>query len=616
MREITRFLQEIPPFSQLTQAQVQRLSDVIQIEYFPAHHDILVYGGKPTEYLYIIQRGSVDLLRENEHGIQIFDTLGEGDLFGYPSLIRKKPPIVTVRTREEALIYLLPASTFHQLRRDIPAFTRFFASSTIERLNHRLQAREASASPDLFRLHLRDLIPRNPIIVPATISIREAAQTMSKHNISSVIIESTPPGILTDRDLRNRVLSVGVSDSTPVSEVMSTPIVTLPSNSFVFEALLIMLERGFHHLPVVEDNTIIGLVTDTDILRQQSKSPLFLPRQLQRAETIEDLRAYSHLVTSTVGALLDAGARVSDIGRVVAIAHDSLVKRLLKDAEQSLGPPPCPYAWLVMGSEGRYEQTLRTDQDNALIYADDAPPEATTYFATLAHHVVNHLIECGFPPCPGNMMATNTQWCQPLSIWQDYFETWITTPKETALMRVAIFFDYRKVHGQLDVDSVLEPSIKKGRENRVFLGHLAKIATRQHAPLSFFRQLVLERNGESHDLIDLKVRGTDLIVNIARLYALESGCRQTNTLQRLRGCIDSTSLSKAGAAELIAAFELISQLRLRHQYYQIKQGKPPDNQIPVHWLSALERRELKESLWAIARIQRNIELSFQTNVFG
>lgn len=616
MEEITRFLQEIPPFTQLATEQLERVANAVQIEYFSADQEVLVHNGKPAEYLYIIRRGSVDLLREDDRGMQVFDTLGEGELFGYPSLIRKQPPIVTVRTREETLAYLLAASDFHRLRRDIPAFTRFFAKSAIERITQRLQVHDDNAAPELFRHRLRDLVQRHLINVTPAMTVREAALVMSEHNVSSVLVDCNPPGILTDRDLRNRVVAAGLPDSTPVSQVMTAPVRTLSIDSLVFEALVTMLEQHIHHMPVTEGGRVVGMITDTDILRQQSKSPLFLPRQLQRARTLDDLKAYTDLVTGTVGTLLEAGARVSDIGRVVAVAHDALLVRLLKDAERELGEPPCPYAWLVLGSEGRYEQTLRTDQDNALVYADDAPPEAEEYFTTLAERIVGQLVECGFPPCPGNIMATNPRWRQPLHVWKEYFDQWINTPKEEALLRVSIFFDYRQVHGTLDVESELRPIIRHGHDNRIFLGRLARVSLRQHAPVSFFRQLVLERSGEARDLIDLKTRGTALVVDLARLFSLEAGCHHTNTPARLRHCVEHSSLSSSGAEELIAAFELSSLLRLRHQYKQIQHGDQPTNMVPVSWLTALERRELKEALWAVARIQNSTEMTFQIDLFA
>ncbi len=616
MEKIARFLHSHPPFDQLPWEIVQRVAQTIRSKTFAAGQDILTVNGDPAQFLYIVATGRVDLLRETETDALIYDTLGEGEAFGYPSLIRQSSPMVTVRAQQETLTYLLPAEEFHRLRHNWPSFAQFFSVSAIERLNYALGSVQSEAAPTLFQTHLRDLAHRSLVTIDPDATVREAAQMMNVHNVSCLIVQSDPVGIITDRDLRNRVLAVGLSDMTPVREVMTPSALMLPADSLVFEGLIFLFEHSFHHLPITEEDEVVGLVTHTDILRQQSRSPLFLPYQLQRARTIDDLHAYTEQVMLTVGALLDSGARVHDIGRVVAVAHDALLIRLLKNAEADLGPLPCPYAWLVMGSEGRYEQTLRTDQDNALVYADNAPSEAETYFARFADQVVEQLVICGFPRCPGDIMATNPQWRQPISVWKDYFSTWINRPDEEALLRVGIFFDFRRVYGELDAEKWLRPVIKQARHQRIFLARMARAALRQRAPFGFFHQIQLERQGERRDLIDLKQRGTALIVDLARLFALEAGCASTNTQARLRLAAPHSSLSQAGSEELIAAYELINLLRLRHQYRQIRHHDQPTNYVALSELSGLERRDLKESLLAIERAQRGAENTFHTSHIG
>lgn len=612
MEDIARALATHPPFSQLAQAQLLKIAGTISIEYFAANHDILSAGGPPAQFLYIIQRGSVSLLRDDSGEVQVFDTLGIGEAFGHPSLISSQSPAVTVRTREEVLAYLLPAELFHELRTASLPFAQFFAASSIERLGYALESRHIEATPGLFQMRLSDLVHRELIMIAPTATVRTAAQMMRDQHVSCLVVSHDPPSILTDRDLRNRVLADGLSDTTPVAQVMTTPALTLPADSLVFEGLLVMLERGVHHMPIIEQKRVIGIVTHTDILRQQNRSPLLLPRQLQRAKTVVELRRYTDQVTETVIALLDQGARVSDIGRVVAIAHDALLTRLLQDAERELGPPPCPFAWIVLGSEGRYEQTMRTDQDNALIYADDAPPDADDYFHRYAEFVVNRLVDCGFPRCPGNVMATNPEWRQPLSVWQYYFYRWIDLPEEEALLRVAIFFDFRQVYGTLDADGALRTIIRRAKDNQVFLGRLARTTLRQPAPVGIFHQLLLERQGKQKDLIDLKYRGTAMLVDLARLFALEAACPATNSLARLRLAAEKSTLSRSGAEELAAAFELLSLLRLRHQRRQLERNEMPTNLVSLSELSQIEQRELKESLLAIAKTQRGVEFAFQT----
>lgn len=610
--EIAQFLHTHTPFHVLPLEKLQAIAPTINVEHFPAEYTLLEHDGEPAEYLYIIRKGSVDLLRaEGTVGETLFDTLGEGDIFGHPSLIREHAPDVTIRSREELIAYLVPAATFYALRRDYTEFARFFNASSLERLTQRLEVHDAVATTE-FRTHLRALLRPVDLYVDPQASVRDIAHTMRERQLDCVIVNTEPPGIVTDRDLRNRVLAEGLSDATPVQQVMTAPILVLPADSEVFEGLMTMIEQRIRHLPITEDGRVIGVITHTDILRQQSSSPLLLPRQLLRARDLEDLRGYTRQVTEAVGAMLNAGARIYDIGRMVAVAHDALLERLLRDAEAECGPPPCPYAWLVLGSEGRYEQTLRTDQDNALVYADDAPPDADDYFAQLAERVVENLVVCGFPRCPGDIMATNPQWRQPLRVWQTYFTGWIDVPDEEALMRAAIFFDFRRVYGNLNIEQMLRPIIQEARHNGIFLSRLSKGALRQSPPLSFFRGLAVERDGAGRNVIDLKVRGTALIVDLARLFAIAAGLSDTNTLTRLKKAAQRSDLSDEGSDELAAAFELISQIRLRHQYAQLQRDETPTNLVEVETLSPYERRELKEALRAVGRIQRSVETLFGT----
>jgi CBS domain-containing protein len=620
MDEIVAFLRKYPPFDQVPLDALTAAVTTIQIEYFHADQTILAHGGPPATFLYIVCKGHVDLLRQ-EHGTEtIFDSLGPGEVFGHLSLIRNRPPIVTARATSETLAYLLPAATFAHLRTAFPDFARFFAAPAVERITYALEQRHAAAAPALFQTRVGDLLRRPLVAIAPDATVRHAAERMRAEHVSCLLVDLPPygildrgTGILTDRDLRNRVVATGLPDTTPVRDVMTAPATTLDADSLVFEALLLMLERGIHHLPISRDHLVVGLITHTDILRHQSRSPLFLPRQLDRARTLEDLQRYTEQVAETVGQLMDTGVRVSDIGRIVAVAHDALLQRILRDAEAALGPPPVPYAFLVLGSEGRYEQTLRTDQDNAIVYADTADSAAEAYFAALAERVVEQLVACGFPRCPGEIMATNLEWRRPLSDWIAYFTRWIEVPSEEALLRTAIFFDFRQAYGTLDAETPLRTVVSQARGNTIFLARLARTALRQLAPLSMFRQLLLERRGDQRDLFDLKHRGTAMVVDLARLFALEAGRVETATLARLRTSWPASSISETEAERLSAAFDLLSRLRLNHQLAQLARGEQPDNLIVYPQLTPHEQRELKESIQAIAAVQRAAALAFQTD---
>jgi CBS domain-containing protein len=620
MEEIVAFLRAYPPFDQLPVAAVELIAGQTQIEYFTTGSDILTAGGTPAQFFYLIRKGSVDLLQVKDEAELIVDTLTPGEGFGHPSLIRNLPPLVSARAHSEVLAYLVPANVFHQLREDYPLFANFFSASAIDRLISAAQSRNVSTTPFLFQTRVRDLIRRPPISIHPEATVREAAALMREHSVSCLVIDLPPygihgpeSGIITDRDLRNRVLAAGLPDSTPLSQVMTAPATTMGADSLAFEALLLMLERHIHHLPLVEDGRVLGMITHTDLLRRQSSSPLFLPRQLERARSIEDLRNYGDQVNDAVAGLLDAGARVSDIGRVVAVANDALLQRILRDAEAELGAPPVPYAWLVLGSEGRFEQTLRTDQDNALIYADDHPPDAPEYFAALSEKVVERLVECGFPRCTGEIIASNPRWRKPLAKWQATFARWIDVPDEEALMRAGIFFDYRQVYGDLKAEENLRPVILRARDNTIFLARMARAALRTPAPLTIFRSVALERRGDQKDLLDLKHRGTAIIVDLARIFALEAGRTETSTVNRLRTSWREASISEVEAERMVSSFELLSQLRLRSQRDQIARGEEPTNLVVFPQLSPIDQRALKESFQAVSRAQRALAMVFQTD---
>jgi CBS domain-containing protein len=615
MEEIAQFLVEHPPFNLLSYEQVRLIAERTQIEYFAAGKDILVEGGRQSAFLYIIRRGSVDVLREDAQGVHVLDTYGEGDFFGSLSLIRKQPPVYTVRTREEMLAYLIPARQFEHVLRENPEVADFFTLSKVKRLDKALQAHQEQNPSELFRLRMHDLMRKALMVEPYT-SVRTTAQRMREIDTSCAVVTTEPIGILSDRDLRNRVVAEGLSESTHAARVMTSPVLTLSAESLAFEGLMMMLERNIHHVPVTRDGQIVGVVTHTDLLREQSRSPLLLPRMLEQARTHADLQAYSNQVELTAWTLLQSGAQVSDIGHMVAIAHDSLLKRVVSDAEEALGKPPCPYTWLVLGSQGRLEQTIRTDQDNAIVYADDAPQWADVYFRDLAQQVVDTLVMCGFPRCPGDIMATNQRWRQPVRVWKNYFEDWIARPDEEALMWAATFFDYRSIAGTLDVEPELRPVIRQARGQKIFLARMTRAALRQSPPLGFFRNFVLERSGPARDLIDLKQRGVALIVDLARVYALEAGSAETNTMSRLKSAAQQASLSKQGAEELISAFELISLYRLRHQFQQKRANEEVTNHLHVSQLSKLEQRNLKEALRAIGDAQNAAEHTFQTGSLG
>jgi CBS domain-containing protein len=457
-------------------------------------------------------------------------------------------------------------------------------------------------------LPVKYLVKRPPVFVEPGATVSQAARTMREALIGSVLVADDPPGIVTDRDLRGRVLAAGLGPETPVREVMTRPLKTLDSDAPVFTALHLMLEEHIHHLALIEEGKIVGVISSTDLLRHEATSAFYLRRTLDSVEDPTALAHYSRDVAGTVQTLFRGGLDAVQIGRIVSSLNDALVKRLVELAQRELGPSPTAFAWIVFGSEGRLEQTLLTDQDNALVY-EDASPAAHTYFAALAKQVVDGLIQVGFPLCPGGYMATN--WCKPRNEWQSLFAGWVRTPEPQALLEAAIFFDFRPVAGSLSL-APLEDILAAAETEKLFIAHAAQEALRWGPPLGLFNRIRSDRG-----MVDLKMGGIGPIVNLARVGALAAGSRERSTLERLAVAGKSGGiLKKEDTAVLAETFQFLLQLRLRHQLAALQAKQPIDHKVRLEALSALEHRHLKEAFVTIRQIQDDVRASLHLERMG
>jgi CBS domain-containing protein len=447
------------------------------------------------------------------------------------------------------------------------------------------------------------LIARPPLTVAAEATVAEAARAMRAAGVSSALVEGDPTGILTDRDLRSRVLAEGLSAQTPVRAVMSAPLRALPADASVYGALLWMLEEGVHHLPLTRGGRIVGVVTDTDLLRHEARGPLALLHRIERLEQDGGgLAGYAGEVAATAETLFAGGLEVLQVARLIATLNDALTSRLLRRAERELGPPPCAYAWMALGSEGRMEQVLLSDQDNALAYAEPSA-DAQEYFARMAGLVVAKLIEAGFPPCPGGYMAT--RWCLPLEEWRRRFEGWLRLPEPEALLEAEVFLDFRPVAGALspvELDALL---VGGGAERALFLHQLARTALLFRPPLGAFG-----RFRSDDGAVDLKAGGIAATVIIARVYGLAAGSSRRATLERLEAAAAAGTLSAAGAEALSDTFRFLTRLRLREQLRSVRVGEPATNRVRLEALSPLERRRLREALRTVRTLQEHTARRF------
>ena len=456
---------------------------------------------------------------------------------------------------------------------------------------------------------IKNLIKQAPVFVAPDATIADAAQQMQRARIGSILVAADPPGIVTDRDLRGRVLAANLSPQAPVARVMTRPLKTVEANTPAFSALKTMVEENIHHLVVTEESKIIGVVSATDLLIYQTTSPLYLRNVIDRVAENSALEKYADEVASLVAALFRGGLGALEISQIVSALNDALTQKLVQLCERSLGPAPAPYAWIVFGSEGRSEQTLLTDQDNAIVFADDSKKNGPAYFEALAKRVVEGLIHAGFPPCPGGFMAIN--WCKPLSEWQQLFRDWITVPKPEALLDASIFFDFRPVAGSLPLER-LENIIAQAKNERRFLAHMLAGALAFRPALGLFNQLRTE-NGT----IDLKKKGIAPIVGLARAAGLAAGSRARSTIERLRiGGKSGIIFDAATAQDLTEVLRLLLRLRLRAQLTVGHDRRPIGHAVDISSLSRMERRQLRQGFVAVKQLQHDLRGVWQLDRLG
>ena len=615
--EIREFLAEHPPFDHLPAEVLDALPKSLTVRYLRRGSPFPPEQQAPA--MPILRMGAVEF--RDAKG-ELLEKLGEGDL--YPGLCLGPGETLPASGKvvEDSLLYLLPCEELTSLRERFSDFNSHFEQSLRARLRHAItqqQQRNGNVS-SLLRIDAEALLQRSPITIEPEQSIRQAAEKMTAEGVSSlpVVQDEILLGIITDRDLRQRCIAAGVDVGEKVRSIMSDRLLTVRGDTPAFEALLLMTRNHIHHLPVVDaQGKLRGIVTASDILHQHSINTVALASSIRRCQDVDAVIEACGQLPELQTQLIGSGLSADQFTQALSAVVDGVGQRLLQLAEEKLGPPPVPYAWLVCGSQARREQTSLSDQDNALLIDDAMAPEHDAYFAELAQFISDALAQCGFSYCPGEVMATNQTWRQPLQAWRRYFDRWINSPEPKALMHASIFFDMRVLHGDEALYRQLrDEMLQQCRNSTIFHAAMASNALHHRPPLGFFRQFVLVHDGEHDDTLDLKHSGIIPIVDLARVFALSAGLPQLNTRRRLRAAEEAGVLSHDGAEDLLHALELIAALRARHQMQQHINGEPMDNFVHPDSLSRHERGQLKDAFAAIHSMQQTLEQRYQTARFA
>lgn len=614
---VTQFLRLCVPFDQLDNEALAMAARAIRITYHRQSTRIDFHQQAGTnlpgsDKLYIVRSGAVEIRSAND---ALIDRIDAGGCFGYAMLLTGHATGNHAVMLEDSLLYQIDNDTFQALRRHSRDFDQFFTQALAKRT--RSKVTDGHWQHQLSDL-ISHLINQAPVTASPSLSAREAAQLMTINRVSSLMIldDNQLLGIVTDRDLRSRLVAGGLTHEVKLAQIMTPNPLTIASDQAVFEALLIMARHNIHHLPVVQEEKIVGLVTTSDIVKRIHLDPVYLIKEIHRQNTVTALQSVAEKIPPLISNLIARGIRAGEIGQLVTVLTDAITTQLISQFMQQLGEAPVPFVWLAFGSQGRQEQSALSDQDNGLLLADDIELTDVDYFRALAEYVCTGLNACGYRFCPGDVMAKNAKWRLTLAQWQQCFQRWIEQPDSTALMHASIFFDMRAVYGKVELLHQLQDNVlQKSTANSLFLACLTQNAVSNTTPLGLFRQFVVERNGDHKNTFDIKLKGILPITDIARIYALASGKREINTSRRLASVVDSKDLTREDSHTLLDAYEFLSHLRLQHQGRQLAKGQAADNYLRPDEFSDLTRVQLKDAFAVINTAQAALKMKFTGRYF-
>ncbi|MGH1361064.1 MAG: DUF294 nucleotidyltransferase-like domain-containing protein [Burkholderiaceae bacterium] len=545
--------------------------------------------------LYFVVSGAVEVT--DSRGALI-STVEAGEAFGERGLLQQGFSVTYAMGVKPGQLAVLPKALFNELVMDQPGFADFFQIS-------KTRSRTAPVI-DITTRRVGEFMTRDPVTIRGDLTVSEAAVTMKEHKISCLLVVDGEAlkGIVTSSDLVGRVLADKLDADTPVKHIMTLDPDTVDVNALGHDTLLMMARNRVGHLPVLQGDHLVGIVTRTDLLSHQASSASLMVIEIGRANGVDAVAAVVRRLPHLLVQLVSAGVRPEKVTRLMTDVGDAATRQFLLLAERELGPAPVPYLWLACGSQGRQEQTGVSDQDNCLILDDSVKPKHDAYFETLARRVSDALDQCGYFYCPGDMMATNARWRQPVRQWRAYFDGWVRQPEPMAQMLSSVMFDLRPIHGEVALfEGLHAATLQAARANSIFVAHMAAGSATSALPLGMLGGLSTIRSGTHKRAIDFKHAGVVPVVDLARLYALQGEILAVNTRSRLAAARELGLISESGAHDLIDAYDLICEMRLQHQANCIRAGKPADNFVLPARLSDLERDHLKRAFGVIKTMQ-------------
>jgi CBS domain-containing protein len=628
---LVTFIIQHPPFDLLSVDQVNKLAAHSEIRYHEQGEILFREGELPGDFFYMVRQGQVKIYIASEQN-RLIDRCDEGDIFGVRPLIAKEPYLATAEVEENALLYALPVTVFESFLETNPRVSLYlaagFASGKPAARKNFVQASGGS----VFSTHqprpyeqLQEMskikATRSLVTCSMQSKIKEAAQLMSESNSSAIIVTNTtqlPLGIITDTDLRKKVATGKLSLDSTVTELMNAPVYTIDKNANNGEAMVAMMQRSIHHLCITEDGSAqtpcLGLLSDQDLLLAEGRSPAALLRGIKSCGSTSEISDLLGKADQLVSGYIDSRTHSAYISGVMAAINDTVLAKCIEMATNELGQAPVGFCWLSLGSAGREEQIIRTDQDNALVYEDNeaiGDDFLKTYFLEFAQKVNGYLADCGFEYDPAGIMAGNHRWCNKVSEWSQLFGKWIKTPDEQSILLSTIFFDFRAAYGKKSLAATLSENLYQALSQQPkFLSFMAKDALTNPPPLSFFRNFLVEKSGEHKDQFDLKLRAMLPLVDAGRVLCLHHKIKGVNnTPKRFKAIAELEPSQSELFLEAALSYEILVGMRAKSAIENRNSGR----YISPERFQKLERQSLKNIFEIIAELQKLLEVRFQLN---
>lgn len=627
------FLKTVKPFNLLPDEVLQGIAELLEEVHYPKEQILYLQNESKLRGVDLIVQGEYEVFfYDSEQNKRLAATYGGGYCYGGTSiLLNRRRSFRTVICRKGTLVYTLHRKEFLALCRTYEAFLHYFTAEYGRRMLNeeyahfirpsRIQPENNIAADQLYSRKLETLEYRAIVSCPDSTPVAEAAQIMVNQKVSCLFVKNDQDqitGYITDLTLRNNVLAKLIPYTQPVRDVMDQPIISIDAQAYIYEAVLLMFQTRARYLLISEGNDYTGFISRNKLLSSLAQSPFMFIQSVKLARSVPELKQRWQKVPEQVYQLLNRGVKSEIVNQVITTVADTIAINVIEGVIAEMGPPPARFVFMVLGSEGRKEQTLRTDQDNAIIYEDKANEQreiVREYFLAFASTVSERLDHIGFSFCEGGFMAKNSKWTHSLSHWKRNYSNWLQESDPEAVLKVATFFDCRFLYGEQGIMDELKAFLHQEleRPKHTFLHHMAQNALQYEPPLTFFNNIRTFSKG-SQQVFNLKKTMTP-IVDLVRAYALRNRIFLTNTGERLEALAQKGVFTEKERQELLQAYYYLMGMRLRKQAIQIiDDRKEPDNLLDPKSLTKIEQVTLKEIFKVISGFQTKIKVGFMESL--